>query len=170
MRILLFLCALLLSSQAWATPSIIAQNITDAKKIGTARLEYMFWDIYDATLYAPQGRWQPDGPFALRLDYLRRLKGPLIADRAIEEMQKQGFQDQKKLRQWRTEMAKIFPNVHEGDSITGLRAADGSTRFFLGDKAIGTITDQEFSKQFFAIWLGEKSSEPDMRKQLLGLK
>jgi hypothetical protein len=39
----------------------------------------------------------------------------------------------------------------------------------LNDKPIGNIDDAEFARAFFAIWLDPKTSEPSLRKQLLGL-
>jgi hypothetical protein len=33
---------------------------------------------------------------------------------------------------------------------------------------VGVIRDAEFSRRFFNIWLGEKTSEPKLRAQLIG--
>ena len=43
--------------------------VPNAQKVGEGRLTYLFWDVYDATLYAPAGAWDNDKPFALQLSY-----------------------------------------------------------------------------------------------------
>jgi hypothetical protein len=84
-------------------------------------------------------------------------------------MQKQGFTGTKKLATWREEMKRIFPDVKKGKNITGILSSSGETLFYYEEKLIGTVKDPLFGKQFFAIWLSTKTSEPALRKALLGL-
>ena len=161
------LCCLF-AFDAHAAMQAIEQNIPDARMVGKGRMRVMLWNVYDATLFAPNGQWQGNAPYALKLDYLRHLKGPLIAKRSIEEMEKQGFADKKKLAEWQQKMTAIFPNVQDGDSIIGLRDDSGFTDFYFNDRLIGSIEDPDFTRQFFAIWLDQKTSEPAFRRQLLG--
>ena len=65
-------------------------------------------------------------------------------------------------------MAAIFPDVTAGTCLTGVYDAHGATVFYLSGKMIGHIDDPEFGKRFFAIWLGDKTSQPALRAQLLG--
>ncbi len=137
--------------------------------VGTARMQVLFWKVYDATLLAPRGEYQSNEPFALSLTYLRKLDGEKIAARSIEEMRKQGFGDEDRLNRWYELLADIIPDVSESDEIVGLAADDGSTRFFLHGEPIGSVTEPEFTVAFFAIWLGDQTSEPALRDQLLGV-
>lgn len=146
----------------------IKTYVPAAKKVGEGRLTYLFWDVYDATLYAPEGAWQENEPFALQLSYLRTLEGKKIADRSIEEMRKQGFSDEVKLATWHTQMRNIFPDVDDGISLTGVYTKKGDAVFYLDNTEIGRVQDPEFSKAFFGIWLDEKTSDPDLRRKLLG--
>jgi len=146
----------------------IAAHVPAAKKVGEGRMTYMFWDVYDATLYAPQGTWRQDKPFALQLTYLRKLDGKKIADRSIEGMRAQGVSDEIKMATWHAQMRKIFPNVDNGVSLTGVYAGDGTTIFYQGNTEIGRINDPQFGHAFFDIWLNEKTSAPTLRRQLLG--
>lgn len=146
----------------------ISAMVPDAQKVGSARMTYMFWDVYDAALYAPQGRWSADHPFALKLTYLRNLDGQKIADRSIKEMRAQGYDNDIKLAQWHTQMSAIFPNVKEGDVITGIFTANKQSVFFDGAREIGRIQDPHFGQRFFDIWLSTKTSEPELRTALLG--
>ena len=146
----------------------IRTHIPTAQKVGQGRLTYLLWDVYDATLYAPQGSWQKDKPFALELSYLREIEGKKIADRSIEEMRNQGMTDEVKLATWHAQMRKIFPDVDAGVRLTGVYTKKGEAVFYKNDREIGRISDPKFSKAFFDIWLNEKTSAPDLRRKLLG--
>jgi len=147
----------------------IGTMVPDAQKVGSARMTYMFWDVYDAALYAPQGKWSADHPFALKLTYLRDLHGQKIAERSIKEMRAQGFQDEIRLATWHTQMQAIFPDVQEGDVLTGVYTADKQSVFFDGAHEIGRIQDPEFGRRFFGIWLNKETSAPELRIALLGM-
>lgn len=151
-----------------ATASVIDRYVPQAEKVGEARMSVMMWDIYDAALFAPNGQWSGQEPFALRLVYLRDLKGDKIADRSIKEMRNQGFDDEVKLATWHTQLRQIFPNVSHGDELTGILTRNGQTLFYKGQARIGTITDSEFGQRFFDIWLSPKTSAPDIRYSLIG--
>ncbi len=158
-------------------PSVVAsvdpeirEHVPDAQLVGQGRLSVFIWDVYDSFLYAPDGKWQQDQPFALKLIYLRRLYGDKIAERSIEEIRQQGFEDEERLSLWGEQMGRIFPDVDEGVSLTGIYTANGRSIFFLDNQEIGAFDDPEFGRQFFGIWLSEKTSQPDLRQKLLGVQ
>jgi Chalcone isomerase-like len=153
-----------------ANTEVLTPYFSAAKPIGDGRLSYMFWDIYDATLYAPQGKWSENKPFALKLTYLIDVKGKKIATLSIEEIKKQGFQDSQKLTRWEKEMTTIFPDMGAGTSIIGIRTKAGNTVFYKDNRHIGSITDPVFTQKFFDIWLSPKTSKPALRQNLLGRK
>lgn len=165
--LILFIC-LIASTEAKAEEIVMAQ-IPDASPVGSGRLTYLLWDVYDATLYAPGGKWDRNRPFALTLRYLRSIEGEDIADRSVEEIRQQGFENEVKLAGWYSQMKAIFPNVEDGSTLTGIYIPGRPTRFFNKKKQIGVIHDPEFGKWFFNIWLSEKSSNPALRKKLLGM-
>jgi hypothetical protein len=151
-----------------------AQNlqayIDNPEVVGEARLSVLFWDIYDASLIAPSGTFTKQGPFALKLTYLRDFEGDDIASRSIDEMRKQGMKDEIKLAKWYEQMQQIFPNVAEGQTITGVVDSDQNSHFYYNNSYAGIVEDAEFSQWFFNIWLSENTSEPKMRDNLLGLR
>ena len=136
--------------------------------VGEARMQALFWNIYDAQLYAPGGIWSEDGAYALSLTYLRDLQGRKIAERSVQEMRKQGFSDERTLARWYELLADIIPDVGDQDEIVGLADESAHTRFYLDGQLIGEIREPAFTRAFFAIWLGENTSEPKLRDQLLG--
>jgi hypothetical protein len=167
---LLAVVLLILASQAMADIKTARQIIPSAELVGTARLEYLFWDVYDAELYAPAGIWREDRPFALTLRYLLELNGESIAKRSIKEMRNQGFHDETRLASWHEQMQAIFPDVEKNTRLTGVVNQNGRTLFFENGRLIGEISDPLFSDWFFGIWLGESTSRPELRERLLGAK
>ena len=146
----------------------IKEQIPNAEKVGEGRLHYLFWDIYDAELFAPQGKLQDGKPLALHLSYLRNITGKKIADRSLDEMRDQGIYDEATLASWHAQMLDIFPDVEKGKTLTGVYTAKGETVFYANGLEIGRISDPQFSAAFFDIWLNENTSSPDLRRKLLG--
>lgn len=138
--------------------------------VGEARLSMYFWDIYDASLVASNGQFKQGEPFAFSLTYLRDFDGKDIASYSVDEMRKLGMVDEMKLAKWYQTMLEIFPDVKEGETITGIVDQGKSSHFFVGDQLLGLVHDEEFSVWFFSIWLSERTSEPEMRMKLLGMQ
>lgn len=165
--ILIMLFALGFGTPTLAADAVI-QQIPNANKVGEGRLSIVFWDVYDATLYAPNGEWNPEEPHALSIRYFREIEGADIAERSIEEMRKQGFSDERLLADWHKQMLAIFPDVKDGTELTALFTHQKTTDFYHNGKRIGSVNAPLFGKHFFDIWLSEKTSEPSLRKALLG--
>lgn len=163
----LVLSLLLLAGSASAMD--LGRYIKNPQKVGEARLKVLFWDVYDATLHAPQGKFTFDEPFALSLTYLRKFKGKAIASRSVDEIRDLGMSDEIKLAKWFQLMSQMFPDVKKGQSITGVVDSDKASHFYFEGKLIGSVDDPEFSMWFFNIWLSQNTSEPDMRNKLIGV-
>lgn len=147
---------------------VVSEHVNNPQVVGKKMFSYLFWDVYEASLLAPDGKYDASKPFALILDYQRDLDGKKIAERSITEMEKQGVNDKSKLEEWLSIMSGIFPDVSEGDVITGIATKEKKSLFYLNGTLIGTVDDTAFTDQFFAIWLSEKTSEPALRRALLG--
>ncbi len=161
------------SSLIQAEPNLknnISQKILPgAQKLGSGRLTYLGWSVYDATLYSKNKKFSFKHPFALTLSYHMPAKGNDIAKITIQEMRNLGLKDELRLATWYRQMQAIFPNVQKGTELTGVYSPEKGTQFFLKQKPIGTIKDKQFGKWFFKIWLSEKTSFKSLRLQLLGL-
>lgn len=148
-------------------PDEVTRNIPGAQALASSRFSYMFWELYDATLYASlDATNELKPPFALRLAYLIDLDGRAIADRSIEEIRLQRHVDEIRLAQWHSQIREIFPNVRAGEALTGIVTSDMITRFYRNGQFIGQVTDPEFTLRFFNIWLGKKSSDRSLRARL----
>ena len=163
--------ALVLSWGAQANDSSLSSvkaYIPNAGLVGKGRLNYIVWQVYDAALYAPDGKYQQGKPVALNLHYLRAIKGRQIADKSAEEIRRQGFKNEVTLATWHEQMRRIFTDVDAGTVLTGIRNAKGQTIILKDGKKIGIFRDPEFGRYFFDIWLGINTSAPELRNSLLG--
>ena len=140
---------------------------------GEGVLRFLGLDIYDIRLWTPQD--EPVGvddwlgrPLALELRYRSRLVGRLIAERSLREMARAGPLDEAQARSWLLRMSEVFPDVAEGDRLTGLHDPGVRATFFHNGSLRGRIDDPAFAQRFFGIWLAAQTSEPALRERLLG--
>jgi hypothetical protein len=167
--------ALLSSGGAWAqagsVPPEVAAEVPGARLLGKGQLRFLGLRVYDARLFVPAAAPGDDwaaAPLALELQYARSLDGAKIAERSLTEMRRQADIDNAKSARWVTAMKQVFPDVKEGDRITGFNVPGMGARFFVNGQLKGDIRDPEFARLFFGIWLSPKTSEPALRDALLG--
>ena len=152
-------------------PPAVAAQLPEVRIRGGGELTFLGLSIYDARLYrdaTARGYCAPDEAFALQLIYKRRLYGERIAARSIEEMSKLGYGTEEQRVRWGALLKKILPDVDAGDFLTGVNIPKRGVRFYQNGTSIGAIDDREFAQAFFGIWLDPRTSEPVLRKQLLG--
>jgi hypothetical protein len=138
---------------------------------GRSEMTFMTLAVYTAYFYCIEParcKWSPEQPFALQLVYHRSLVGARIAERSIDEIARLGYGTPAQQARWGALMKQFFVDVADGDTITGLNLPASGVRFYYNGKPIGEIEDREFAKAFFAIWLDPRTSEPALRKELLG--
>lgn len=143
-------------------------KIENKQLVGQGRLNYFLLHIYDVKLYSANAEFSFDKPFELVLEYKRKLYGNKIAERSAVEIENLGFKDKLKLDSWLKQMQALFPDVDNGTNLTGAYFPGKPTVFYKDNQKIGAIEDPEFGKWFFGIWLNEKTSEPALRKALIG--
>lgn len=151
-------------------PDSVQRYVPHAAAVGDGILSVAFWDIYQARLIAPQGKWTAKAPYALDITYLTDIEGADIVARTIGEISAQGAASDAQLATWKQQLETFFPDVKAGDHFMGVATQHGETVFYKNNIRIGNVKDKAFSKAFFAIWLGEKTSEPALRHKLLGMK
>ena len=71
--------------------------------------------------------------------------------------------------QWEEHLASIVRDVNPGDKLTGKRDGSLLEMYHNNETLVGKVNDPVFTDAFFSIWLGEKTSHKQLRKQLLGL-
>ena len=156
---------------------------------GSGQFRWFGLRIYDASLWsaageasdrsqasagsptAPDKSSQPvdfKGFFALQLRYHRNFEGSAIAQRSLEEIERLGLGSSAQRQAWRAAMGRLFPDVKEGERLTGLHLPGRGARFFQNERLLGDIDDPEFARAFFSIWLSPATREPALRQALLG--
>lgn len=151
-----------------AAPGVQAIGL---KPVGAALLKVFGFEVYQARLWAEPG-FQAERydqyRVALELAYLRNFDGAAIAQRSLKEMQRLEPLNEAQGRQWLADMTRLFPDVRKGDRITGTYLPGRGVSFQLNDRPLGEVSDTAFARLFMGIWLSPRTSEPEMRRQLVG--
>jgi len=164
------------SGMAQTLPSDVRRIAPALSVYSEAGLKFLGFDIYKARLWRGvnfDANQYTEHEFVLDLYYLRNFQGKDIAKRSTAEMRRQfatGKPDEALLQSWGAQMLKIFPDVQAGDYITGLHQPGKGAKFWHNGQLLGEITDTEFAKYFFGIWLSKQTSEPKLRQALLETK
>ena len=91
----------------------------DMQRVGAGTLRWFGLRVYDAELRAAARPVGFSSPFALSLTYARAFEGRLIAERSRQEIEALGLGSPAQRAVWAEAMRALFPNVAEGDSLTG---------------------------------------------------
>jgi Chalcone isomerase-like len=162
-----------MSPSAWAidAPPEVARALPGAQLQGESRFRWFGLHIYDVRLWTAarlEADALPERPFVLELVYARSLAGADIAERSLEEMRHLGAIDAALARAWQDAMRAAFPDVREGDRLSGWHRPGQGAAFFHNARPTGEITDPRFAALFFGIWLSPRSREPALRRALIG--
>ena len=157
---------LLLTSNGFARDLTFIDGLLNPAKLqGSGRFNWWGFHIYDASFYRAGTPSSPE--FALDIRYQKSFSGVSIANSSAEEMKKMGVPDAL-VTLWGKELAKVFPNIESGQTLTAVYVPKQGTIFYHDGKRIALIPGVEFSKAFFGIWLDPKTSVPKLRSELLG--
>lgn len=144
--------------------------VPSGRAAGQARLRFWGLDVYDASLWIAPGFRRADfaaHAFALQLHYLRGFSAADIARRSLDEMRRAGGFPAARAAGWQAELARLLPDVREGDRLTGVNRPGRPALFLFNGQLLGEIGDAEFARLFFGIWLAPHTSEPALREALL---
>lgn len=162
---LLLLCA---SAHAGEPPAPLREVSPSWSEVGSGKMRWFGLLIYDIALWSSAPRFDPAAPYALSIRYARNIPGDKLVETSLDQMRGQGVRDEAQLSRWGKALAGVFPDVKPGDNIIGIHLPGTGARFYHQGKLTGTLTDPALARAFFAIWMDEKTSEPDLRSQLLG--
>lgn len=159
------LALLLLSSLVLMTNA----NATGFKTVGQAKMEYLFWDVYNAKLETPTGHYVfGQHPTKLTLTYLRDFSAKDIVKATNEQWQHLGFDEM--VGAFDSQLLDLWPDIKENDSLSFETNQQGIGTFYFNNEKLGAIEDERFADNFLAIWLSADTTEPSLRKQLIGGK
>jgi len=148
-------------------PPELAPYIHASQPYGQGGLTKLWIHAYDATLWTDAAQWSMNEPFALSLRYGTNFSSSSLTSRSIDEMQENEPLTEAQAASYGKQLAAIFPDVRDKDVITAIYLPKKGALFFHNGKPAGKIEDDEFAQRFMNIWLSPKTSEPQLRKQLL---
>lgn len=154
-----------------AAPAEITTELPSARLLGSGRLTFFRLPVYEARLWVSSGFTAANSaqvPLALELQYARAVGGKLIAERSLSEMKKLGEVTDEQSTRWLAEMTRLFPDIAQGERLTGVHRPGESARFFFNGRLRGEVRDADFARLFFSVWLSPRTSEPQLRQALLG--
>ena len=153
--------------------NLLLSNGKSFKATGQAEFSYLFWDVYNSTLFNAKGEfnkdsaWHEQGPVVLEIHYKRDIKAKDLIDSTVEQWQhlKISNADYEAYVSW---LSETWPNLKKGDKLALLMYPDHSV-FFYNNQFLSKQDNPAFGKTFLDIWLSVDTSEPKLRKQLLSL-
>ncbi len=155
----------LFSSGVFAKPPEIEKAITAEAAYGKGALTRLIFHAYDAELWTDTKPWSYDAPFALTLTYRMNFTSEELVEKTLEELARIHGDKSR----YRDELYQAFPEVKEGDRITALFLPEKGVRFYYNGQKTSMIPSPAFARKFFDIWLSDQTSEPRLRRKLLGL-
>ena len=160
-------------ASAWAQPAPLPADLVGSGLAVRGQQRFRVWgfEVYDASLWTTPS-FQPSQSetqlLALELHYLRDFAAKDIAERSIKEMRRSVPMSAEQESRWMSEMLRVLPNVRRDDRLLGLQRPGEAAVFWHNGRLRGEVRDAEFARRFFGIWLSPQTSEPALRRALLG--
>ncbi len=105
---------------ALLVPAMVRADAGDLQMVGQARLEVLWWPVYDSRLYSPGGIYvEGTRPLRLEIQYLRDIQAQDLIENTRKEWQRLGLVGAQ--QQWLQELALIMAGREE-ERCTGNRA------------------------------------------------
>ncbi|WP_286235171.1 chalcone isomerase family protein [Thalassotalea sediminis] len=165
---IVLLCLLTLMMTAQAKMLAVDKVKSDLTQVGKATFSFLFWDIYHSKLYTNSGTYseKENQTLLLEIQYLKDIARDDLLEKTVEQWQYLGFSIEQYGKYLDT-LRVLWPNIEAGDSLS-LLDDNQSSHFYFNGELLGTIEDTKFAEIFLAIWLSEKTSQPLLRKRLIG--
>jgi hypothetical protein len=163
----LLLCALAAPAAAQTLPAEAAA-VAGAREAGSGAFRFFGLRVYDAKLWTPGPRFDPAAPFALGIRYARDIKGFKLAEESVNQWRRMRYGFEDRYDAWETQMRRVFPDVKADDELVGVHLPGRGALFYFNGKPVGEVADSAFARAFFAIWLDERTTEPGLRRALIG--
>ena len=161
--LLIWVCA---NPSAFAHDELFIDSVFNQAKLqGSGKFTYWGFQIYDATLY--REALPNSAEFALEIRYHKSFSGLAIAKKSADEMKRLVISESQ-ANNWGKKLAVLLPNIEAGQSLTAVYMPKQGTLFYHDRSQIGQISDADFAKAFFSIWLDLNTSAPKLRNDLLG--
>ena len=162
------LLIILLSLNTSFASEMLKEAFSSPTIIGEGTLKVFFMEIYDLRLIADSPTFSWQNKFKLDFIYTRDLKKDSVIKSSIKELRRQSSVSESDIESWQGYLEQSIRPVQEGTHATVLWEPEGQITFHYENSDPTTIEDEDFARAFLNIWLGEETSQPKLRSQLLG--
>lgn len=139
------------------------------KMVGQGELSWFFIDIFEASLYSQSGLYdQKSYPHALNIVYQKDISKQRLL-RETEKEWKKLASNNKQHSVWLANLDLLWNDIKKGDQLLFMVEGNGAGSFYHNKQLLGSINNKQFSDAFLSIWLSNNTSQPKLRRQLLGL-
>ena len=158
-----FAPAILAASEVWRT------RLQSPTIIGEGTLKIFLWEVYDIRLLSDGGPFSWHDDFVLEFVYKRDLTKDEVIEASIKEMRRQKNITDSQIERWQKYLQQGIKSVQPATKAALFWTDKGTITYYYEGKTPVTIKDAAFARAFINIWLGADTSEPALRKALLGL-
>ncbi len=159
-----FAPAIMAASEVWRT------QLQSPTIIGEGTLKIFLWEVYDIRLLSDGAPFSWHKDFVLEFVYKRDLTKNEVIEASIKEMRRQKNVTDSQIERWQAYLQQAIKSVQPATKAALFWTDKGTITFYYEGKTPVTIPDAAFSQAFINIWLGPDTTEPALRKALLGLK
>ena len=164
----LLICFILLSPALLAATKSGYERNQNLIFIGEGSLKVFLGPVYDVRLLSDDKKFSWDNDLVLEFDYQRALKKNTVVEASVKEMRRQKGVTEKQLSKWQTYLERGIQPVQKATKASLYWTAEGRITFYYDGAKPVTIEDADFARAFMNIWLGPETSEPELRRTLLG--
>jgi hypothetical protein len=156
-------------NKPWQTNLQQLKESHPVKEVGSANFSFLMWDIYNSQLSTSNGKYpitNQQDTLMYTINYQRDISSSDLVERTIEQWHHINT-DKDIYMPYVNKLRDMWPDIKKGDSLALVSNQSGSG-FYYNNDFVGSIANEAFSPLFLSIWLSEKTSEPELRQQLLG--
>jgi hypothetical protein len=180
-KLVAFAAALVLAAGPLFAASVEGVKIPDTVTVGDKTLKLngagvrrkMIVRVYVCALYLEANSTDAAAIIAsgeaksMRLRMMRAVEGPKISGAITEGFENNSASSMSALRPRLQQLAKMIPDVKEGDEIALTWIPDQGTVVNVRGKDNGTIEGRDFADALFSVWLGANPVQDDLKAALL---
>jgi len=146
----------------------VSYAMPEARLIGTADFNWLFWDLFDASLWSADGLFSWDRPFALSLTYRTDFSGGELTQSTVEELERVTDWSDSDLAAFRNRIASCMADVQAGDRFTAMGPDPDTVVLYLNSEERCQLSGTGLRRDYFGIWLSKKSRFPMKSRELTG--
>jgi hypothetical protein len=141
---------------------------------GVSTFRYWGFRVYTGALYMPASETSPaaalgETPKKLVLRYHRSVSVDQFVEKSEENLEDHPQLSLDDLRPSLSTMKSLYVPVERGDMYAmTYEPAKGTLSLFFNDRLLGQITDRNFARAYFGIWVSDYSVDKEFTDELLG--